>query len=280
MNGRMTSICNNFWRLRLTVAVLALALTALNGCGPLRDAVTPAPDPKEVLVSEALASLRASEADFSFFATRFSGTAVLNGQEIGVGGNIRIKNDSAIYVSVSPLLGIEIGRLLFTPDTVKMINRIDNTYYVGDMAIINDMLNTHLDFHMLQALLVGNDFSHFSDDGFRASIDDGRVLLHSSSRAPRNAPAGVAFQQNLWLDAGSYRIEENLLYEPASGRSLRAIYHNTATVDGRQLPGEISLVFTEPGAQASLRMRYSRTSINEPQAMRFSIPGNYRPINF
>lgn len=261
--------------------ILILVMVLLSACGPLRDVVTPVPDPDRLSIEQTLASMRKGETAFDFFATRFSGTASLDGQMMSVSGAIRIKKDSAIYISIAPLLGIEIARLLLTPDTVRMINRLENTYYIGDMGVLNNLLNTHLDFYMLQALLTGNDFSHFSTDDFRLTQDRDMLLLQSRNRRPLSAAhSHISFQQNLWLSNENFRVKENLLFEPLSNRSLRAQYQNTWEVDGQTVPRDITLVFTEPGARADLNIRYSRTTIDQPQPLSFSVPAGYTRINF
>ncbi len=266
---------------KTTGALLFAVMMLLSACGPLRDVVTPVPDPDRLSVEQTLASMRGGETAFDFFATRFSGTASLDGQMMNVSGAIRIKRDSAIYISIAPLLGIELARLLLTPDTVRMINRLDNTYYIGDMGGINNLLNTHLDFYMLQALLTGNDFGHFTTDDFRLTHDRDMLLLQSRNRRPLSAAHGnISFQQNLWVNNESFRIEENLLFEPLSNRSLRAKYQNPSVVDGQTVPGYVTLVFTEPNSRADLNIRYSRTTIDQPQSLSFSIPESYTRVSF
>lgn len=225
--------------------------------------------------------MRSHETSFDFFSARYAGTANFEGLDYSISGNLRIRNDSAIYISLAPVLGIEIARLLVTPDSVKMINRLDNTYFQGDINLLSDMMNTYLDFYMLQALLLGNDFSHFTTNDLRVSNDKNRILIHGNKRRPKlNSTGNVSFQQNLWLNRDNYRIEENLLYDPLTQRSLRAVYPDNYQFDGQWIPREMSMVFAEPGARASMSLRYSRVAIDQPQTISFSIPRNYTPLNF
>lgn len=252
---------------------------AMQACGPLRDVVIPDID-EEVSVSGTLSEMNANKTDFSFFSTRFSGQASLNGDVYDVSGTIRIRKDSAIYVSVSPFLGIEVARMIVTPEEVRFLNRLEGLYFIGGMDFVNRMLGTNLDYYMLQALLVGNDFDHFSTDNFRARVDDGRYLLQNPERRlARQSQEGFSFQQNLWLDPESFRITENLLYEPGAQRSLRARYSRFNEVENQKVPGELTLRFIDRGNRADLDLRYSRTSINDPQPMHFSIPDRYRPMH-
>ncbi len=247
-------------------------------CGPLREAVTPDREEPAIPVSATLEAMRNSETSFDFFSTRFSGVATIDNSTFSVSGNIRIRKDSAIFVSVSPLLGIEMARLLITPDKVQLINRLEGTYFEGDMAYVNSILNTQLDFHMLQSMLVGNDFEHFSQDDFRLSHDRDQLLLQHPSRRAMAGPE-QSFQQNLWLSPDTHRITENLLYDPNTRRSMRTRYDSFNQVNGQAVPGELSVVMIEPGTRAELSLRYTRTSIDEPASMHFSVPDRYRRIN-
>lgn len=258
-----------------------LFVFAFSACSIFKKVVPPEPDPEWHAVDQTLTALRSQETSFDFFSARYSGTALFEGSNYNVSGNIRIKRDSAIFISVAPVLGIEIARLLVTPDSIRLINRLDNSYFEGDIKMLSNLLNTYVDFYMLQALLVGNDFSHFSSQDLRVSNDKGRILLHSNSRKPPSkSKDNISFQHNLWLNNENYRIEENLLYEPLSRRSLRAVYGNNSRTDDQWVPREISLVFTDPGARASMNIRYSRTAIDQHQTISFSIPNNYTPLGF
>jgi len=263
--------------LKTTHILVAILLLALAACGPMREVVVP--EPEDVSVSRTLSALKAGETSFDFFATRFSGLATLDNIEYNISGTIRIRRDSAIYISVSPLLGIEMARVLITPDEVQIINRMEGTYFKGEMGFVNNMLNTNLDFYMLQAMLVGNDFEHFSSDNFQLTPDGERLLLQNPMRYPIGKyDTGQAFQQNIWLDRASHRITETLIYEPLTRRSIRARYGRFEQITGQYYPSEVSLVFLEPGTRAELYVRYSRTSIDEPQPMLFSVPERYRPM--
>ncbi len=257
---------------------LLFLLMALGSCSTLHDVVTPEVEDEEAIaVSETLSAMQARQASFDFFASRFSGTANVNNTHYDISGTIRIRKDSAIYLSLSPFLGIEMARLLITPEEVLFLNRLEGTYYQGDMDVLNRMFNTNMDFQMLQAILVGNDFAHFTRDRFSVSRDEDRLLLRNPERYPiTGAALGLPFQQNIWLDQDSYLIRENLLYEPRTQRSIRARYDRYDQIGQQDLPGEITLVMTDPDNRVELSMRYRRTSINEPQPMEINIPERYR----
>ena len=262
----------------LITLVFLMSLVILGSCRPIREAVIP--DPTKRTLQETLAGMRQNETSFTFLSTRFSGSATIDGVNHSVSGTLRIKSDSAIFVSVTPLLGIEIARLLVTPDTVKLVNRLDNTFYAGDMDVLNRMFGTYLDFEMLQALMVGNDFSHFSSDGFKASQENGNVVLFSGNRYPANNRNSHHFQHRLVVNGETYRIIESLLHEKGPQRSLRVKYNGFSRIGDQLIPQEISMVFSDASGQTAVNMRFSRTVLNEERSFAFTIPNHYRQIRF
>ncbi len=260
----------------LLLYFLILLMTA--SCG-IREVVTREAAPLPITISETIENMHAREARFNFFETRFSGQAVMDNNSYGISGNLRIKKDSAIFISVTPMLGIEMARMLITPDTVRLLNRLEGTYFEGDVGFVNSLLNTDLDFYMLQAILVGNDFSHFTTDNFHLKEDQGRLLLqHYDRNVSRSGALGSTYQQNIWIDRDSFRIRENLLFDPASHKSMRASYSRFEHIGGQAFPGEVSILITEPGTRSELKVRYSRTAIDQPRPISFSIPPRYTPM--
>ncbi len=69
---------------------------------------------------------------------------------------VRIRKDSAMLVTIQYLLGLEVAKVLITRDSVRFVDYIHKTYFRGDFAYINDLLNADLDFDLVQAVLFGN----------------------------------------------------------------------------------------------------------------------------
>ena len=79
-----------------------------------------------------------------------------DGKKTPFKANIRIRKDSLIWVSITPALGIEVARVMITRDSIKVMNRIDRNYFIGDYKYINEGFNVELEFRTIQAILIGN----------------------------------------------------------------------------------------------------------------------------
>jgi len=100
-------------------------------------------------------SLEKNEFQFNVLSAKAS-IKVVDDKETSFKAHIRVKKDSAIWVSITPLLGIEMARVLITKDSVMFLNRIDKQYFVGTFDYINNKFGTDLDYQMLEAVIVGN----------------------------------------------------------------------------------------------------------------------------
>ncbi len=249
--------------------ILLIVVATMAACGPVKEVVSPEPEVIDHNASRAMSSMAEKEATFDFFSTRFSGNANIDDSNYSVSGNIRIKKDSAIYISVAPILGIELARLLVTPDSVHFVNRMEGTYFEGDVDYLNTLLNTRMDYNMLQALLVGNNFSRSPEENYELSMQQEQLLLKRRG----------SVQQNILLDPVSYRIKENHVLDQQANISIRATYNRHQELEGQELPQELVLTLTEGNTLSELSVRYNRSSINQPQSISFSVPDSYTPLN-
>src|SRR4051794_37313132 len=69
---------------------------------------------------------------------------------------VRIKKDSAIWISLRGALGIEGFRVLITPDSVKVINFLKKYVQRQGIAYLREISGMEIDFAALQDLVIGN----------------------------------------------------------------------------------------------------------------------------
>lgn len=95
--------------------------------------------------------------DFHSIQARAKGFLTINhkdNHEVNI--QIRMIKDEAIWMSATALLGLEVGRVLLTPDSIRIINRMESTYYNDTYHEGSKWLGEELDFVNLQRLIVGN----------------------------------------------------------------------------------------------------------------------------
>lgn len=86
------------------------------------------------------------------FSSKMKLTITSKGKEMSVNGTLRMKKDEVIQLSLTPFLGIEVGKIEITPDKVLILDRINKQYVDEPIAELKKMTNTDMDFYTLQAL--------------------------------------------------------------------------------------------------------------------------------
>ncbi len=135
-----------------------------------------------------------NEFKFDWIGMKLDAEFITMGNSQGFKANVRMRRDSAIWITISPALGIEVFRILVTPDSLWYISKIpDNKYYYkGNFQVISDVVGTDLDFNMLQDLLIGNAIGLDEDEGrFRSEVDNNLHLLISKYKRKIRRVVGV-----------------------------------------------------------------------------------------
>jgi len=267
---------------RLTGIIAWLLLMAVfAGCSTRRHIIK---EPlKEAKSAYLLEELSKNELQFSWFSAKFSIDYIYDKKLTEFKGQIRIQKDSIIWLTFSPALGIEMARLKITNDSVFYMNRISKTYLKGDYGFINEYLQTNIDFDILQAFIIGNDFQFYEKSKFRASVDGQEYRLSTSERhklkkfVKQDETDAKAFYQNIWLNPENYKISRVNIKEITNDKKLNAQYSNFKDHEGQLFPFDIIFEITAD-EKITVKVDYSRIRIDEPHSSPFTIPSKYERI--
>ena len=202
-----------------------------------------------------LEELGKNEFDFNTISAKAS-IEFDNGKKTSFKSHIRIRKDSAIWVSITPLFGIEMARVLITTDSVKVIDRVHSTYFVGDMDYINNAFKVDLDFNMLQSLLIGNSIEFEKNNKVRSSIDKKNNSYYISTVKKRKLKKEIKKEkekikqqaQIIWLNPESFKVTSLLLKDPETEQSLVGTYENHKALNEQLFPYNIRFSLESKGS--------------------------------
>ncbi|HOW30457.1 MAG TPA: DUF4292 domain-containing protein [Bacteroidales bacterium] len=267
------------------VLMSVLAMMLMLSCTTSRKAIrTPL---KEEGPEYLFQNLKAHELKFEDLSAKFSATIEKDRKETSFEGQLRIYRDSIIWISVTPLLGIEMARFMLTNDSIRYLNRINATYLQKNFGFINEMLNKTIDFDMAQAFLTGNDFSFYENSRFKAQVDGQEYKLHTVNRLKlkryvrRNEPEISIPIQSIWLNPDNFKINKVVLNETdKDNRRFTARYQAFEAVDNQLVPSELEFRVETSDNNVKIRIAYSKITINPDQlSFPFRIPENYTEIH-
>ncbi|MDQ3100035.1 MAG: DUF4292 domain-containing protein, partial [Bacteroidota bacterium] len=215
--------------------------------------------------------------------------------------------DSAAWVSVVPALGIEVARILLTPDSMKIIDKLHDKYFIGDHAKAQEKFGLQPGLDLLQAALAGKPIGLDPNEKYRSDRENGQYVLTSREkkrfvraaedislgdtllndrdmgerkleRTLRKAEEREAVVYRYWIDPETFRVSRMQIIDLAHDRSAEIQYTERAGADLHFLPTKVQIDLSEPGRKASGTMELSRITLDEPQPMSFTVPEKYEPM--
>lgn len=225
-----------------------------------------------------------NQIQYEWFTGKFAASYKSGDKKQNFSGQFRIRKDSVIWLSIYATMNIEIFRVLITPDSIKMLNRLEKSFYRKDVEFINQKLNTDVDFDILQSLLMGVDFAYYETNKFTLSINENRYKLSTFGR--RKMKKYVKSQkdlekvmiQNMWINPDDYKItKQNIKQVKNPNKKVIATYDDFRQVQGQSFPFDISfkLVDDKP---VNLSMKYKSIIIDQKQSFPFKVPSKYKRL--
>jgi hypothetical protein len=210
-----------------------------------------------------LAQLQSNHISFNTFNAKlgidYKGT---DGKGRDVNANIKMYRDSAIWVSVNAILGIEAIRLLITKDSVKLLNKLEKTYAARGISFLQEATSLPLDLNTLQDVIIGN--AVYVDSNITRYCTVSLVSL------------GSLFKNLLTLNDGDKTIRHSKLtdIDPFRNRTADLSYSDYENNKGFPFSKKRQIVVSERG-RLEIMLDFKNYSFNEEVSFPFNVPKNY-----
>jgi hypothetical protein len=250
----------------------------------------PIPKLKEEKTSVLVSKIKANKLDFKWLSAHFSIDMSTDSIGQSFSGDIRIRKDSIIWMSVRAILGtIEAIRSMVTQDSAMYMDRLNDTYFKGDYNYINSKLNTadDLDLDLLQSMMIGNCMEFYSDTAKMKSYYDGKQYIISTIRKRnlrrvlyRNRPYhSKEDEQFIFLDPQDFHITHVRLEDFVNHRTFDAYYSDFQKVDSLMFPFHIQYQIV---AQKNIKidLQYKKVSFKQEESVPFIIPKKYQRVQY
>jgi hypothetical protein len=273
-----------FGRYRLMCCLFSAILTlGLFSCRTPKQAVVR--DPKKV-EDKSAPDLQELIYRNSFNAKNLTAKAsvksVLGNQSNSFSINLRMQTDSVIWISISPLLGIEVFRAVITRDSVKYIDRLNNRFALTDFNYLNDLMQVNVDFDIIQGVLTGNLFAYRKNKFNSVYLEDGHYILSTLSkrklkRSLEDIDISKPIVQDMWVESTHYRITKLSIEDHRAQKSLLTNYSDHRHVEGGLFPFR-SQTQIKAGQPVKIDIEYSKLNVNTNPDFPFSIPASYERV--
>jgi hypothetical protein len=226
--------------------------------------------------------------------------------------NVRMARDSAIWISLSPALGVELARVLLLPDSVRVISKVPSNKFVfeGNYKQLEKSLGIPFDFYTFQDLFSGNPLGlNPQDDKFISQVDGfNYILIEKFPRRVKKLLGGTDEREialnpedsiavtlgdrranrmmsrtdeddliikRYWFDGVTFMPVIDLFNDLSSGLSLKIKRSGDEGHRQGLLPSKTRIIARGNGVDLDCTFKIRRSRINREYELPFDPPENY-----
>ncbi|HWJ90698.1 MAG TPA: DUF4292 domain-containing protein [Flavisolibacter sp.] len=219
------------------------------------------------LIRSTLVQVRANQIVFHTFSAKvnvdYKGS---DGKNYNVNANVRMLRDSAVWINVNALLGIDALRVLITRDSVKLLDKLNKTYTARSVDYLKEVTALPLDLPTVQDLIVGN--ALFLDSNIVSYSADNNVVSLLS--------VGQWFKNLITLAASDKTILHSKLDDAdiSRNRTAELTYADYERKKGFPFSTTRRIAVAEK-KRLDIRLDFKQYDFNEQVSFPFSVPKNY-----
>lgn len=186
-----------------SVSLILLSIVLITGCRPTKSV---GEVDNNIRPKPAMMVLKQNEKSWEKYkelGMKIEGYTLNKEDNVDFKANVRIKSDSAIWMTISPALGIELARVLVLQDSLKVLSKIpDNKFvYISDIAALEDFLHFDLDLEDLENLMAGRPIGIDHVGGkFKSDVEDNQYLIATRYKRRIKKSMAILQQSNDSLD--------------------------------------------------------------------------------
>lgn len=219
------------------------------------------------IIQQTVNQLSRTRIDFQTFSARmkvhYEGD---NGKDYEFNAFIHIKKDSLIWVSINAALGIEAFRLLITPDSVKILDKLKKIARLRSVSFLQEEIHLPIDFRTLQDMLLGNPIY----------LDTTNILFYKKDATGISLlSVGDLFKNYLTLN-GDNTLRHCKLddVDPYRARTCDLTYGDYEQRDTLRFSTYRKISVAEK-TKVDIELGYKQFKFNEVLSFSFNIPKNY-----
>ncbi len=268
------------YRLFISLMIIAAAITSCRSTKKISEAIQkkdttavvitlPAKEDTAKLVNDLVENIQRKKIEFNTFSAKIKIDYWNNkGKQPDFTAHVRIRKDSIIWISIGDL-GFEGIRVMITADSIKMINKLENTFTQKPLSYIQEVSQIPFTFMDIQNLLVGNPVFFNSDSITSYSKFAGGFSLLS---------VGSIFKNLITINK-DFNIEKSKLddIDASLNRTCDLTYAEFETKSGFSF-STFREIFISQQTKLDIQMKFKDYRFNEEMNFPFSVPKKFKRI--
>ena len=283
------------------LCIVAFILLGFSSCKTARVIQKTTVIVKPITTNKLIRNAQANAFDYNHLSIKKISCQFDNGKsKTSFRASIQADQDKQIVLNLTKL-NIPVGRLWLTPDSVKFINFLEDSYLLDDYSYLSSMLDMDINFQTVNSIISNNVFLQKDDKRdyreYETSIDSGMYVLQSvkslktiktnpkgpasrkTARRARKLVDGAPVRQRIYIDPETFKLRKIKMDDAVNGRTADIEFSEFVKVGEQLYPGEIYLHFLSAENNMSMRIKLSNFSMDQEKSIRFKVPEKYTRIS-
>lgn len=241
-------------------------------------------DLRALNVNQIFDTIYANYINYNEFYSKFTLETSLS--KVDTKGTIKIKKDSIIWVSITPMLGIEAARIIVTHDSIKVLNRLKKEVTCKDFSYITSLTGISISYETLQAMLLNELFtmdklkpdSKYILDKKRVSKDFS-LMQYNKKDMDSDYRSKITYNHTFTIDKRILRPSRIEIDDLKNEQYLSILYDNYKEINSYMIPAVIKTKAYSKKDSVSLKISYSKSKLDSDLDYKFIVPSNYKIIH-
>ena len=262
----------------LSLAVLALLLASCRSTRKISTAmskkdsttvmINPAENDSAKKVETALGKIKNSHIDFNTFSAQLKvDYSDSRDKKYDVNAFLRMKKDSIIWISINAILGIEAFRVMITPDTVSILDKMNKTIQYHSFSYLRDMTNLPVDFPTLQDLIIGNP----------VFLDTNIIAYSESENVTTLTAMGNFFKNYATFSNPDFSLQRSKLDDAdiTKSRTADLTYQDYEDIGTYRFSSKRKIAISDKN-KLDIGLEFRKIDFGSQQNYPFSVPSKYK----
>lgn len=219
--------------------------------------------------TEKIKALQSRQINFDTFSGRARTHLEIDGKGYDVTLNIRIQKNKQIWVSITAIAGIEVARALITPDSIKIINKLQSAYLKKPFSYVYRYTGRQINYKTVESIVIGNAIPEFL-------TTDANLSANGSNTIFSGILNDLAYQTTFGADLKVSNL--NLANQKAS-QKLDVANSSFIQADDRILPSAIGINSVAGENSIKADLKYIKVNFDQPVEMPFNEPKGYTLVD-
>lgn len=230
-------------------------------------------------VKTLIKELQKQETDYQTLEGKVSATIQTGTNKISSKANLRIIKDEMIMLSVQPLLGIEMFKVIVTPQQITYIDRINQYYFQESIEKLTGDLKSVFNFHVLQALFTNRLFLLSKETVGQEDAQNFYLLVDSENQTTLHEKRNLSTVLNYFTFDEQQRIVGNYIGDREETIGLKWQYDQFDKLTSQtNFPFTMNLQADYDKQTIKLYIHFNSISLDKKITVSEEIPKRYKQI--